>query len=81
MTQDKQHEDPVKVYSSFIQSDIISAKMILEQEQIEYFTQNEDVASIYPIPGLGNVDFFVSESDLEKARSVLAPLIEGDKGA
>lgn len=79
MAEDKQHASPVKVYSSYIQSDIIAAKMILEHEQIEFFTQNEDVASLYPIPGMGNVDFFVSESDFEKARNILAPLIQGEK--
>lgn len=76
---EKGHEDPVKVYSSFIQSDIIAAKMILQEEEIEYFTQNENVASVYPIPGIGNVDFFVNKGDVDKARQALAPLIEGDK--
>jgi hypothetical protein len=72
------HSPPVKVFSSFIQADVITAKMILQQEEIEYFTKNESVASVYPIPGLGNVDFFVDENDAKKAREVLAPLIEGE---
>ncbi|HQT90727.1 MAG TPA: DUF2007 domain-containing protein [Candidatus Kryptobacter bacterium] len=70
----------VKVYSTFVQSDVIFAKMILQQEQIEYFTQNEDVAAVYPIPGMGNVDFFVAESDFERARLVLEPLMKGNEG-
>lgn len=77
MAADKGHESPVKVYSSFIQSDIITAKMILEQEQIEFFTNNEEVAAVYPIPGMGSVDFFVSQGDVAKAREVLEPLIKG----
>ncbi|MCL4539752.1 MAG: hypothetical protein M1378_09200 [Bacteroidetes bacterium] len=31
----------VKAISSYIQSDIIGAEMILENEEIGYFTQNE----------------------------------------
>ncbi len=77
----KKHDDPVKVFSSFIQSDIITAKMILQQEEIEYFTRNEDVASIYPIPGMGDVEFYVNQADAQKAREVLAPLIDGDNQA
>lgn len=75
----KDHSTPVKVYSSYIMSDVIAAKMILQEQKIEYFTQNEEVAAIYPIPGLGNIDFFVDRKDVEKARAALAPLIEGDK--
>ncbi len=78
---DDKHSPPVKVFSSFVQADIITAKMILQQEEIEYFTRNENVASVYPIPGLGNVDFFVAGSDEKRARDVLAPLIEGEKGS
>ncbi len=77
MTQ-KDHSAPVKVYSSYIQSDVIAAKMILQENEIEYFTQNEEVAAIYPIPGMGNIDFFVNRKDFDKARAVLAPLIQGD---
>lgn len=73
------HSTPVRVYSSYIQSDVIAAKMILEENQIEFFTQNEDVAAVYPIPGMGDIDFFVDANDVEKARAVLAPLIEGEK--
>lgn len=76
---ERDHSAPVKVYSSFIQSDVIAAKMILEENQIEFFTQNEDVAAIYPIPGMGDIDFFVNVTDVEKARDVLAPLIKGEK--
>lgn len=75
---EQDHSPPVKVYSSYIQSDVIAAKMILEERGIEYFTQNEDVAAIYPIPGMGNVDFFVNVKDVGKARAALAPLIQGD---
>ena len=69
----------VKAISSYIQSDIIGAEMILENEEIGYFTQNENFASLYPSPGLGNVDFFVDERNAPKARRALAPLIEGKK--
>ena len=78
---DVKHAPPVKVFSSFIQADIITAKMILQQEEIEFFTRNENVASVYPIPGLGNVDFFVDGNDVKRAREALAPLIEGEKGS
>jgi hypothetical protein len=70
----------VKVFSTFVQSGVISARMILGREQIEYFTQNEDVSAVYPIPGMGNVDFFVGERDYERARHALEPLIKGSDG-
>lgn len=77
---EQDHSTPVKIYSSYIQSDVIAAKMILEENTIEYFTQNEDVAAIYPIPGMGNIDFFVNAKDVGKARAALAPLIKGSAG-
>ncbi len=69
----------MKVFSSYIQSDIIGAKMALENEEIGYFTQNENFASLYPSPGVGNVDFFVDEVDAQKARKALSSLIRGSK--
>lgn len=75
---ERDHSTPVRVYSSYIQSDVIAAKMILQEQKIEYFTQNEEVAAIYPIPGLGSIDFFVNRKDFEKARTALAPLIKGE---
>ncbi|MCL5267171.1 MAG: DUF2007 domain-containing protein [Bacteroidetes bacterium] len=69
----------VKVYSSYIQSDIIGAKMTLENEEIGYFTQNENFAALYPLPGLGSVDFFVDERDAQRARRALTSLIKGSE--
>lgn len=68
-----------KVFSSYIQSDIINAKMMLENAEIGYYTQNENFAALYPLPGVGNVDFFVDQADVPKARQALASLIQGRK--
>ncbi|MCL4510390.1 MAG: DUF2007 domain-containing protein [Bacteroidetes bacterium] len=73
----KSEDKQIKVFSTYIQSEIIAAKMALEHEGIEFFTQNEDFASLYPTPGVGDVDFFVYEADFKKARAALSLLIKG----
>ncbi len=70
--------DYVRVYYTFVPSDIINAKMILDKEGIEYFTRNEHFASLYPgADGMATVDFLVKESDEKTAREALRDLIEG----
>jgi len=70
----------VRVFSTFAQTDIINAKMALENAEIEYYTKNETFASLYPgADGLATVDFMVDEKDAEEARTALKDLIEGNR--
>lgn len=72
--------DYVRVYYTFVPSDIINAKMILEKEGIEYFARNEHFASLYPgADGMATVDFLVKKSDERRAREALRDLIEGKR--
>jgi hypothetical protein len=77
MANEQENQKFVSVFSSFSQSDIISAKMALENEGIEYSTQNENFAAVYPTPGIGTVDFLVEQRDAERARLAFASLIRG----
>jgi len=70
--------DYVRVYSTFVPTNIINAKMILGKEDIEYITRNENFASLYPgADGMATVDFLVKKSDEDKAKLALRELIEG----
>ncbi len=72
--------DYVRVYYTFVPTNIINAKMILEKEEIEYFTRNENFASLYPgADGMATVDFLVNKADETRARSALKELIEGKR--
>ena len=72
--------NPVKVYSTFVPSDLLLAKMVLEREGIRYETRNENFAALYPgADGLATVDILVEETDVEKAGEILRPFIEGKK--
>ena len=73
-------QDYVRVYYTFILSNIINAKMILGNEGIEYITRNEDFAALYPgVDGMATVDFFVKKADEERAKEALRDLIEGKR--
>jgi len=70
--------DYVRVYSTFVPSEIINAKMILDKVGIRYFTRNENFASLYPgADGMASVDFLVNKTDEQRAKEALKDLIEG----
>ncbi|HUI31828.1 MAG TPA: DUF2007 domain-containing protein [Candidatus Acidoferrales bacterium] len=72
--------DYVRVYYTFVPSEIINAKMILDKEGIEYITSNENFAALYPgADGMATVDFLVKEKDEERAKEVLRDLIQGKR--
>lgn len=70
--------DYVRVYYTFVPTEIINAKMILEHDGIEYLTRNENFAALYPgADGMATVDFLVKKADEERAKGALKDLIEG----
>jgi len=70
--------DYVRVFSTFVPTEIINAKMILEKEGIQYFTRNEKFASLYPgADGRASVDFLIKKTEEPRAKEVLKDLIEG----
>ncbi len=72
--------DYVRVYYTFIPTEIINAKMILEREGIEYFTRNENFAALYPgADGMATVDFLVQKADEARAKEILRDLIKGSR--
>ena len=72
-------QDYVRVYYTFVPTNIINAKMILESQEIQYITRNEDFAALYPgVDGMSTVDFLVKKTDEERAKNVLKELIEGE---
>ena len=80
MVKSNHNYNPVKVYSTFVPSDLLLAKMVLEQEGIQYETRNENFAALYPMAdGLGTVDILVDKADVERAGKILKPFIKGKK--
>ena len=67
----KRSSQSVRVFSSYIQSDIVTPKMTLVHDRIEFHTKNETLARLYPIAGAGDVDFFVDASEDENAGNAL----------
>jgi len=68
----------VRVYSTFVQSQIVVAKLALESEGIEFFTRGETWAGVYPgLDGMATVDFLVKKEDAAEATEALKSLIEG----
>ena len=72
MKEDKQNFKPVVVYSNFVQSQLLLAKMALDREGIRYETTNENIAALYPgADGMATIDLVVDESDMERAKEAL----------
>lgn len=63
----------VKIYTSTVQIDIMDAKNILNQAEIDYFEINKMDSAHAGILG-GSVELHVSENDAEKANELLAKL-------
>lgn len=74
-----EYGDYVVVFRTYLQTNIINAKMNLESHGIKYFTRNETFAGIYPnLDGMSTVEFFVKKEDEEEAKEVLKDLINGE---
>jgi hypothetical protein len=72
MSEADQKYNPVKVYSSSVNSDILIVKMALETEGIPYEMSNENLAGLFPgLDGLTHIDILVNECDEKRAREII----------
>jgi len=77
MEQSNHDYNPVKIYSSFRQSGLVLAKMVLEREGIKYEMSNENFGGLYSgSVGIGTVDIYVDEKDAERAKEALKSQFE-----
>ena len=75
---EQNHEyKPIRVYSTFNQTELLIVKGVLDLEGIPYETKNEIFASLFPgANGLATIDILVDKTDAERAGEILGPFIK-----